>query len=88
MAAVRRCIGLDVHRDFALVAIWQGGVITRAETFATTPEGCASSPRAWARAIRWRWRRPGTRGRSRPCWPYTALITGRSERSANKCLSN
>ena len=35
----RRCIGLDVHRDFAQVAIWQGGVITQAGRFATTPEG-------------------------------------------------
>jgi len=25
MTATRRCIGLDVHRDFAQVAIWQGG---------------------------------------------------------------
>src|SRR5215472_10507655 len=34
-----RCIGLDVHRDFAQVAVWQGGVLTQAGTFATTPEG-------------------------------------------------
>src|SRR5439155_1538348 len=35
----RRCIGLDVHRDFAQVAIWQGGVVKQAGRFATTPEG-------------------------------------------------
>jgi transposase len=35
----RRCIGLDVHRDFAQVAIWQGGVVRQAGRFATTPEG-------------------------------------------------
>jgi hypothetical protein len=35
----RRCIGLDVHRDFAQVAMWQGGVVTQAGRFATTPEG-------------------------------------------------
>ena len=36
----RRCIGLDVHREFAQVAIWQGGlVIWQAGRFATTPEG-------------------------------------------------
>ena len=35
----RRCIGLDVHRDFAQVAIWQAGVVSQAGTFATTPEG-------------------------------------------------
>jgi transposase len=34
----RRCIGLDVHRDFAQVAIWQGGLVTQAGRFATTPE--------------------------------------------------
>ena len=35
----RRCIGLDVHRDFAQVAIWQAGLVRQAGTFATTPEG-------------------------------------------------
>ena len=35
----RRCIGLDVHREFAQVAIWQSGVVTQAGRFATTPEG-------------------------------------------------
>ena len=39
MRGERRCIGLDVHRDFAQVAVWQGGVLTQAGTFATTPEG-------------------------------------------------
>ena len=24
----RRCIGLDVHREFAQVAVWQGGLVT------------------------------------------------------------
>jgi len=36
--APRRCFGLDVHRDFAQVAIWQNGVVTQAGTFLTTPE--------------------------------------------------
>src|SRR6187397_2276925 len=35
----RRCIGLDVHREFARVAIWQGGLVTQAGRFASTPEG-------------------------------------------------
>src|SRR6266704_7159770 len=39
MTVTRRCIGLDVHRDFAQVAIWQGGQVRQAGTFATTPEG-------------------------------------------------
>ncbi len=35
----RRCIGLDVHREFAQVAIWQGGLVIQAGRFATTPQG-------------------------------------------------
>jgi hypothetical protein len=34
----RRFIGLDVHREFAQVAIWQGGLVMPAGRFATTPE--------------------------------------------------
>ena len=30
----RRCIGLDVHREFAQVAIWQGGLVIQAGRFA------------------------------------------------------
>jgi transposase len=33
----RRCIGLDVHRDCAQVAMWQGGVVKQVGRFATTP---------------------------------------------------
>jgi hypothetical protein len=35
----RRCIGLDVHREFAQVAIWQDGHVRRAGRIAATPEG-------------------------------------------------
>jgi transposase len=38
MATRRLCIGLDVHRDFAQVAIWQDGQVRQAGRFATTPE--------------------------------------------------
>jgi transposase len=38
MAVSRRCIGLDVHREFAQVAIWQDGRVWQAGTFTTTPE--------------------------------------------------
>jgi transposase len=34
----RRCIGLDVHREFAQIAIWQDGVVRQAGRIATTPE--------------------------------------------------
>ena len=36
---MRRCIGLDVHRDFAQVAIWEDGVVRDAGRVATSPEG-------------------------------------------------
>jgi transposase len=35
---MRRCIGLDVHRDFAEVAIWEQGVVRSAGRIETTPE--------------------------------------------------
>lgn len=38
MTMSRRCFGLDVHRDFAQVAIWHDGVVTQEGRFATTPE--------------------------------------------------
>src|SRR5215211_9301466 len=37
-AVTRRCIGLDVHREFAQVAIWQDGLVRQAGQIATTPE--------------------------------------------------
>lgn len=36
--STRRCIGLDVHREFAEVAIWQDGVVRSAGQVKTTPE--------------------------------------------------
>ena len=35
---MRRCIGLDVHREFAEVAIWEDGTVRLAGQIATTPE--------------------------------------------------
>src|SRR2546423_5225209 len=37
-AVTRRCIGLDVHREFAQVAIWQDGLVRQAGKIAATPE--------------------------------------------------
>jgi hypothetical protein len=37
-AVTRRCIGLDVHRDFAQVAIWQGGLVRHGGQIAMTAE--------------------------------------------------
>jgi transposase len=33
----RRCIGLDVHREFAQVAVWQDGLVGQKGRIATTP---------------------------------------------------
>jgi hypothetical protein len=57
MTMSRRCIGLDVHRDFAQVAIWRDGVVTQEGRFATTP----GQVRAFAKTVsrrpmRWRWK--------------------------------
>src|SRR6266567_4020842 len=35
---MRRCIGLDVHREFAEVAIWEDGIVRSAGQITTTPE--------------------------------------------------
>jgi transposase len=35
---MRRCIGLDVHREFAEVAIWEDGIVRSAGQIKTTPE--------------------------------------------------
>src|SRR5579863_2072314 len=35
----RRCIGLDVHREFAQVAVWEDGVVRQAGQVPATPEG-------------------------------------------------
>src|SRR6187200_2644381 len=37
-AVTRRCFGLDVHREFAQVAIWQDGLVRQAGQIALTPE--------------------------------------------------
>src|SRR5881227_3080766 len=36
--AVPRRIGLDVHREFAQIAVWEDGVVRQAGQIATTPE--------------------------------------------------
>ena len=35
---MRRCIGLDVHREFAQVAIWEEGQVRHVGQISTTPE--------------------------------------------------
>ena len=36
---MRRCIGLEIHREFAEVAVWEGGTVGSAGRIETTPEG-------------------------------------------------
>jgi transposase len=36
--AVSRRIGLDVHREFMQIAVWEDGVVRQAGQVATTPE--------------------------------------------------
>ena len=43
---VGRAVGLDVHRDFCVVAICEGGVIRSAGRVPSTPEGSGRWPRA------------------------------------------
>lgn len=43
-----RCIGLDVHRDFAQVAVWEKGKVTDAGRIPTSPEGL----RTFAKGLR------------------------------------
>jgi transposase len=57
---MRRCIGLDVHREFAQVAIWEDGVVRQVGRVETTPEGLRTSPPACAPATRSPSRRPAT----------------------------
>src|ERR671919_1003617 len=37
-SGMRRCIGLDVHREFAQVAIWEAGLVRQAGRIELTPE--------------------------------------------------
>src|SRR5512132_734432 len=38
-SGMRRCIGLDVHREFAQVAVWEDGLVRQAGRIELTPEG-------------------------------------------------
>ena len=44
---MRRCIGLDVHREFAEVAIWEDGLVRSAGQVKTTPE----APTYWIATV-------------------------------------
>ncbi len=59
MALVRwvgRAIGLDVHRDFCVVAICEDGKVRPAGRVPNTPEGLAALTESLLASDRWRWR--------------------------------
>ena len=61
-----RYIGMDVHREFAQLAVVEDGLVRDEGRIGVTPEAL----RDWAAEpalvmIRWRWRRPATATRSR-----------------------
>jgi hypothetical protein len=56
-----RAIGLDVHRDWCDVAIYEDGSVRSAGRIATTPERLALFAQRLARTTALRWRRPATR---------------------------
>ena len=61
----RRCIGLDVHREFAQVAVWEDGRVRQAGQVAIDGgERCGCSRTASGRRMRSRSRRRATRTRS------------------------
>jgi hypothetical protein len=44
LAGALRSVGLDVHREFAQVAVWQDGLVWQAGKFPTTPSSLADWP--------------------------------------------
>ena len=64
---VVRYIGMDVHREFAQLAVVEDGLVRDEGRIGVTPEAL----RRWAAdlrpMIRWRWRPPVTAMRSRTC---------------------
>jgi hypothetical protein len=60
----RRCIGLDVRREFAQVAVWEDGLVRQAGQIALPDEALRVLPTAGAPRMRWQSRRCATRTRS------------------------
>lgn len=51
-----RFIGMDVHRDFCEVAIWEDGEVRSAGRSPPARRSWGCSPRASAMKTGWRWR--------------------------------
>jgi hypothetical protein len=63
-----RCIGLDVHREFAQVAIWQDGQVSQAGRFATAPEKVRAFADGLGPYDEVALEATKTRARSQRCW--------------------
>jgi hypothetical protein len=83
-AGRRRCIGLDVHREFAQVAVWKAGLVVQAGRIAATPTNCRSSLTVSARPTRWRWRRPGAPSRRQPGQREPAAVPRHADRPLDR----
>ena len=59
-----RFIALDVHSDFCEVAIKDGSGLRGAGRVKSSSRSSSCSREAFARMVRWRWRRLGRRLRS------------------------
>jgi hypothetical protein len=53
---VGRAIGLDVHRDFCVIAICEDGVVRSAGRVPSTPDGISSLGETCSGRTGWRWR--------------------------------
>lgn len=56
-----RCLGLDVHRDFCEVAIWEQGEVRSAPRVPARPGPLEEFAGQLGPRTVSRWRRPGTR---------------------------
>ncbi|MFF3879205.1 hypothetical protein ACFYYV_48785, partial [Streptomyces sp. NPDC001978] len=59
-----RKIGMDVHRDFAQLAMVEDGLLKDAGRSAVVRRNCGPGPQRCARTTRSPWRPPATRRRS------------------------
>ena len=57
-----RRIGLDVHREFVQIAVWEDGVVRQAGQIAATPEGLRAFADSGARRGSLLWMRTTARG--------------------------
>ena len=62
-----RYIGMDVHREFAQLAVLEDGLVRDEGKIGVTPEAFRQWAKGCSLMTRWRWKPPGTVARSRTC---------------------